>query len=93
MKTSQTVHMQAEQMLPATVSTIGKEAFRNCSGLRDLHIPNGNTELGKEILGSYDSSSTWGRPSGVYVHTPADSKVAEYMKQYGGVFVDSEIQE
>jgi hypothetical protein len=72
------------------VKTIGKEAFRSCTNLRDLYIPNGDTQLGKEILGTYDTGGSWGRPTGVYVHTPADSQVAQYMQQYSGVFVDSE---
>ena len=79
-----------EIKLPATVKTIGKEAFRSCTNLRDLYIPNGDTQLGKEILGTYDTGGSWGRPTGVYVHTPADSQVAQYMQQYSGVFVDSE---
>ena len=76
--------------LPATVTDIGMEAFKSCGKLRDLYIPGGKVNLGKEILGTYDTGSAWGRPSGVYVHTPADSEVATYMQQYGGVFVDSE---
>ena len=76
--------------LPATVTDIGMEAFKSCGKLRDLYIPGDKVNLGKEILGTYDTGSAWGRPSGVYVHTPADSEVATYMQQYGGVFVDSE---
>ena len=79
-----------EIKLPATVTAIGKDAFRSCGKLRDLYIPGDKVELGMEILGTYDTGSTWGRPSGIYVHTPADSQVAEYMQQYSGVFFDSE---
>lgn len=79
-----------EVKLPATVKTIGDKAFQACGNLRDLYIPNGDAKLGEEILGTYDTGSAWGRPAGVYVHTPADSQVAKYMQQYSGVFVDTE---
>ena len=82
-----------EVKLPATVQSIGAEAFKGIAGLRDFYIPNGDAELGKEILGNYDTGSAWGRPSGVYVHTPEDSLVAKYMQQYSGVFVDSKNSE
>ncbi|MCQ2501868.1 MAG: hypothetical protein MJ117_11060 [Lachnospiraceae bacterium] len=64
--------------------------------MRDIYIPASVKQLGKEILGSYDTSYAWSlsKPSGIYVHTPAGSEAEAYMKKhYSGVHVVNDYPE
>ena len=76
-------------IIPKSVKTIGAQAFYGCSRMRDFFISEYTEKLYMEVFGKYDSdsSSVFGKPSGLYVHTPAGSPAEEYMKQYSGVYI------
>ena len=84
-----------ELTVPKTVKKIGSEAFYGCSHLRDIYLPASVTQVGREILGYYDDNQfSSGKPSGVYVHTPAGSAVEAYVKEhYSGVYVVNDYPE
>ena len=77
--------------LPDSLEYLGKQAFYNCSSLRDFCVGAALTQIGEEILGNYGTSAgySWNQyyPKGVYVYTPAGSAAHEHMKQYAGVIV------
>lgn len=76
-------------VVPKSVKAIGAQAFYGCSRMRDFFISDHTEKLYKEVFGKYDSddSSVFGKPSGIYVHTPTGSATEEYVKQYGGIYV------
>lgn len=81
--------------VPQSVKVIGAQAFYGCSRLRDFYISAKTEKLYKEVLGTYDSNKAriFGKPSGIYVHTPSGSAAEEYMKQYSGVHVVNDYDE
>ena len=77
---------------------LGANAFDSCSQLKDIYISANVKTIGKDLLGIDDNYNGYDpyhrfKPSGIYVHTPAGSVAAEYMKRYSGVFVANDYNE